>query len=260
MLPRHAVRDDSKERFLREARAAAAVRHDNIVVIHQVGEDRGVPFFAMEHLQGETLEKRLKREGALPLAEVVRIGVEFARALAAAHAKRLVHRNVKPSNIWLEAGGGRVKVLDFGLVRVGEQAGLTGDGGWLGTPPYMAPEQILDPAHAEAAADLFSLGCVLYEMSTGKPPFTSKDAISVKVHGKREPPVSPRRHDASLPDAVARWRRAWPPPDSATEERGRWPTNSKACPVQRRLAAGRCFESQPWCWCCRSCWHWRRWC
>jgi WD40 repeat protein len=204
MLPRLTASASGKLRFLREARAAAQVRHDNLVVIHHVDEDRGIPFLAMEYLEGETLDSRLKRDGNLPLAEVLRIGIELAHGLAAAHQCGLIHRDVKPGNVWLEVGWGRVKLLDFGLVRAREDEGrLTGDGGWLGTPAYMAPEQVLDPSHVEPAADLFSLGCVLYEMSTGSAPFAAGDAISVKISGQRRPPLPPGKHNAALPAAFA---------------------------------------------------------
>ena len=116
MLPALAASASAKQRFLREARAAAAIKHDHIVTIYQVGEDRGAPFLAMEFLEGEPLDDRLKREGKLPLAEVLRIGREMAEGLAAAHERGLIHRDIKPANVWLEGDRGRVKILDFGLV------------------------------------------------------------------------------------------------------------------------------------------------
>jgi hypothetical protein len=188
---------EARQRFLHEARAAAAIEHDNVVAIYQVGEDRGTPFLAMQLLQGETLDARLQREGRLPVAEVVRIGCEVAAGLAAAHQRGLIHRDVKPGNIWLEgepgasatgvrtATGGRVKILDFGLARTAggdpppggagpgdgtERPAWTQVGTVVGTPAYSSPEQArgepLDPR-----SDLFSLGCVLYRMCTGVSPF-----------------------------------------------------------------------------------------
>src|SRR5262245_42026123 len=141
MRPDIAARPGFRDKFLREARAAAALQHDHVVPIYHVGEDGGVPFIAMPLLQGESLEDRLGREGRLPAAEVARVGREVAEGLAAAHAAGLVHRDVKPANLWLEAPGGRVKVLDFGLARPVEAGGLTQSGAVLGTPQYMAPEQ-----------------------------------------------------------------------------------------------------------------------
>ena len=117
MLPMLAVSPSAKQRFLREARAAAAIKHDHIVTIYQVGEDRGVPFLAMEFLEGESLDDRLKRESRLPVKELLRIGREAAEGLSAAHERGLIHRDIKPGNIWLEGERGRVKILDFGLAR-----------------------------------------------------------------------------------------------------------------------------------------------
>jgi serine/threonine protein kinase len=219
ILPALAASTTGKERFLREARAAALLRHDNIVVIHHVDEDRGISFLAMEYLPGETLAKRLERKGPLPLAEVLRIGQELAQGLAAAHKQGMVHRDVKPGNIWLEtehcegekpdehdsqfgspsSSFKRVKLLDFGLVRLSDQGPLTGQGGILGTPAYMAPEQILDPAQAEAPADVYGLGCVLYEMSTGKRPFQSQDAVEVLMGAVRRLPEPPRKLNPAIP-------------------------------------------------------------
>src|SRR5262249_8373354 len=160
--------------------AAAAVEHDHIVRIYQVGEDRGVPFLAMEFLRGEPLDARLKRAGKLPIPEVLRIGREMAEGLAAAHAAGLIHRDVKPGNTWLEGepgkgglGGerGRVKLLDFGLARsTAEASTLTQSGAIVGTPAYMAPEQA-QGRKVDARCDLFSLGCVLYQLATGEMPF-----------------------------------------------------------------------------------------
>jgi hypothetical protein len=150
LLPGMAAIASARERFLREARAAAALKHDHVVTIHQVGEDRGVPFLAMELLEGEPLDARLQREGGLPVAEVLRIGRETAEGLAAAHARGLVHRDIKPDNLWLESRGeegpstgrSRVKLLDFGLARAaGGESHLTQSGLIVGTPEYMAPEQ-----------------------------------------------------------------------------------------------------------------------
>jgi serine/threonine protein kinase len=142
MLPALAASANSGQRFLREGQAMAAVKHDHVVTIHQVDEERGVPFLVMEFLAGETLDERLKRDGKLPVGEALRVGREVAEGLAAAHAKGLIHRDVKPANVWLEAPRGRVKLLDFGLARAASQdAGLTQQGAVVGTPAYMAPEQ-----------------------------------------------------------------------------------------------------------------------
>jgi class 3 adenylate cyclase/tetratricopeptide (TPR) repeat protein len=169
----------NRERFLREARAMAQVRSDHVVTVYQVGQTGDVCFLAMELLEGEPLDRWLEQHPSPAIDEVVRIGREIALALAAAHARSLVHRDVKPANIWLEAPARRVKLLDFGLARPQEAAtSITNPGMVVGTPMYMAPEQ----ARAEPVdgrADLFSLGCVLYQMVTGRPPFEGKTTLAV---------------------------------------------------------------------------------
>ena len=118
----------ARERFLREARAAAALEHDHVVPIYQVGEDRGIPYLAMPLLRGQSLQERLHGGARLPEAEVLRIGREVAEGLAAAHAQGLVHRDIKPANLWLEEGSGRVKILDFGLALGGRRGGAADAG------------------------------------------------------------------------------------------------------------------------------------
>src|SRR5262245_37803859 len=134
MLPRYAADADSRERFLREARAAAMVKSDHVVTIFDVGEEQGMPFIAMEYLLGCPLDQHLKNKGDLPLAHALRIGRETAMGLAAAHELGLVHRDIKPSNLWLEAPQGRVKLLDFGLARAqSDDLQLTCTGTVVGT-------------------------------------------------------------------------------------------------------------------------------
>lgn len=181
MQPRFAANDTLRRRFLREARAQAALQHDNVVSVFQVDEDGGVPYLAMPLLRGESLFDCLKREGRLPLAEVLRIGRETAEGLAAAHESGLVHRDIKPGNLWLEEPAGRVKILDFGLARVCDPADeeeITGSGVVLGTPAYMSPEQARG-ARVDARSDLFSLGCVLFRMATGAQPFRGDSTFAV---------------------------------------------------------------------------------
>jgi serine/threonine protein kinase len=180
MSPARAESQEARQRFLREARAAAALEHDHIVAIYQVGEDRGSPYLAMPLLKGESLEQRLQRCGPLATDEAIRIGREVALGLAAAHARGLVHRDIKPANLWLEADHhDRVKLLDFGLVCTAEDnAPLTRKGVLLGTPAYMAPEQARGEK-VDARSDLFSLGCVLYDLLTGTPPFQASNVLGV---------------------------------------------------------------------------------
>jgi WD40 repeat protein len=198
MQPRLASGEAHRRRFLREARAAAGLRHDHVVTVYQVGEDRGVPYLAMELLQGETLEDRLAREGRLAQAEAARIAREAARGLAAAHAKGLTHRDVKPANLWLEAGSGRVKVLDFGLARAADDAeGLTGAGCLPGTVPYMSPEQVAGAGPVGPPTDVYALGVVLYRMLAGRLPFGGT-ALELAYRITHENPPRPSRFRAGL--------------------------------------------------------------
>ena len=184
-------RAGTTDRFLREARAMAAVRHDHAVEVYDYGEQDGVRFVAMPRLAGETLERRLKRQSPLPAAEVIRIGRELAEGLAAVHEKGLIHRDLKPSNIWLEAPHGRVILLDFGLARDPRaDDGLTCPGALVGTLPYMSPEQVNGLA-LDAPSDLFSLGSVLYEAATGQVAFVAptRTALLHAVGEKHPPPA-----------------------------------------------------------------------
>jgi eukaryotic-like serine/threonine-protein kinase len=172
--------DLARQRFCREARAAASVTHENVVAVHQVersGEE-GLPYLVMQLIAGETLEQRLKREKKLPIKEIVRIGMQAARGLAAAHAQGLIHRDVKPGNILLEPPQDRVKLTDFGLARIAEDVKLTSTGFVTGTPLYMAPEQAMGE-QADPRSDLFSLGAILYEISSGQTPFTGNSALAI---------------------------------------------------------------------------------
>ncbi len=200
MLPEAAQDAIGRERFKLEARAAAAVEHEHIVTIYQVGEHNGVPFLAMHLLHGETLRDALRREEKLPLREALRIGREVATGLSAAHGQGLIHRDIKPANIWLETRTRRVKILDFGLARsTSEHARhLTQTGLVVGTVGYMAPEQARGHG-ADSRSDLFSLGCVLYETSTGHEPFPGTDTMARLTALAVEKPVPPSKHNKALP-------------------------------------------------------------
>jgi serine/threonine protein kinase/predicted RNA-binding Zn-ribbon protein involved in translation (DUF1610 family) len=169
---------NARRRFTREAQAAAAVSHDHVVAVHGVNEADGLPYLVMQYVAGESLQERLNRVGPLPLEEVVRIGLQAASGLAAAHAQGLIHRDVKPANLLLEGGLARVKITDFGLARTADDVGLTQAGAVAGTPEYMAPEQARGEA-VDHRADLFSLGSVLYACCTGLPPFRGPTALAV---------------------------------------------------------------------------------
>ena len=168
----------ARRRFLREARAAAAVVHEHVVSVFAVVETVGSPFFVMEYVPGRSLQDRLDRNGPLSLPEILRIGMQTAAGLAAAHAQGLVHRDVKPANILLENGVERVRLSDFGLARAAADAAVTQSGVIAGTPHYMAPEQAQGES-ADARADLFSLGSTLYTMCTGNPPFRAESPLAI---------------------------------------------------------------------------------
>ncbi|HEX4131970.1 MAG TPA: serine/threonine-protein kinase [Pirellulales bacterium] len=168
------------QRFCREARAAASITHENVVAVHQVEKAAGdgLPYLVMQLVAGETLEQRLTSIKTLPVLEIVRIGMQAAHGLAAAHAQGLIHRDIKPSNILLEPPHDRVLLTDFGLARVSEDVKLTRTGFVTGTPLYMAPEQALG-AEADPRSDLFSLGAILYEMCAGQPPFNGNSTLAI---------------------------------------------------------------------------------
>ncbi len=189
----------ARRRFLREARAAAAVAHEHVVSVFAVEGTAGLPFMVMEYIPGQSLQDRLDRQGALALPEILRIGMQTAAGLAAAHAQGLVHRDVKPANILLENGIERVKLTDFGLARAAADAGMTQSGIVAGTPHYMAPEQ----ARAEATdhrADLFSLGSTLYAMCTGIPPFRAETPVAVLRRVSDDVPRPIRQLNPEIPD------------------------------------------------------------
>jgi serine/threonine protein kinase len=168
----------ARKRFAREARAAAAVVHEHVVPIHNVESDGAAPFLVMHYVQGESLQQRLDREGPLDLCEILRIGMQTASGLAAAHAQGLVHRDVKPSNILLEERVERALLTDFGLARAGDDASLTHTGYHPGTPQYMSPEQARGDS-VDTRSDLFSLGSCLYVMCTGRLPFRAESTFGI---------------------------------------------------------------------------------
>jgi serine/threonine protein kinase len=178
MSPRLAGHALSRKRFIREGRAAAAVCHEHVVTIHAVEDGAQLPYFVMQFVSGQSLQQRLEKSGPLSVAEILRIGMQAAAGLAAAHEQGLVHRDIKPANILLENGVERVKITDFGLARAVDDASLTRSGVVAGTPLYMAPEQARGEP-VDHRADLFSLGCVLYTLATGRPPFRAATTVAV---------------------------------------------------------------------------------
>lgn len=178
LAPHLAMSGAARTRFAREARAAAAVLHENVVSIHRVAEANGLPFLVMRYTPGDSLLKRLDERGPLELGEILRIGMQIAAGLAAAHAQGLVHRDIKPGNILLDSGVERVTITDFGLARAADDASLTRSGVISGTPQYMSPEQARGEP-VDGRSDLFSLGSVLYAMCTGRPPFRADTPYGV---------------------------------------------------------------------------------
>ena len=177
MSPEMASTSPARKRFIREAQASAAIRHENVVSVHAV--EKPIPYLVMDYIPGRNLQQRLDEQGPLVVPTVLRIGRQIAEGLAAAHAQELIHRDVKPANILLETGAREsVKVTDFGLARTADDASLTQSGMIAGTPMYMAPEQALGKK-LDQRADLFSFGSVLYQMVSGRPPFRAASTLAV---------------------------------------------------------------------------------
>jgi serine/threonine-protein kinase len=202
MSPMLAGHTTGRVRFRREAQAAAAVNHDHIVTIHAVLEAKGLPFIVMQYIAGRSLQQRIDDCGALELKEILRIGMQAASGLAAAHAQGLVHRDIKPANILLENGIERVKITDFGLARATDDARVTQSGIVAGTPQYMSPEQAGGKS-VDHRADLFSLGGVLYAMCTGYAPFRASSSMAVLKKVCDESPRPIRELNPEIPDWLA---------------------------------------------------------
>ena len=178
LLPHLTANGAARKRFLREAQAAAAVVDDHVLPIFGVDEWQGTPYLVMKYSGGQTLQQRMTQHGPLEPKEILRIGLQAAKGLAAAHAQGLVHRDVKPSNILLDGSVDRAVLMDFGLARAADDASITRTGIISGTPQYMSPEQVRADS-VDARSDLFSLGSTLYAMCTGRAPFRSESAYGV---------------------------------------------------------------------------------
>jgi serine/threonine protein kinase len=203
LAPYLAGSGSARNRFAREARAAAAVVDDHVVPIHNVETDGEHPFLVMKFIAGGSLQQRIDREGPLEVCEVLRIGMHTAKGLAAAHAQGLIHRDVKPSNILLDEGVDRALLTDFGLARATDDASLTRSGFHPGTPHYMSPEQVCGVA-IDARSDLFGLGCVIYAMCTGHPPFRSETSYAVLRRITDDTPRPIRETNANVPEWLER--------------------------------------------------------
>ncbi|MFN3487128.1 MAG: protein kinase domain-containing protein, partial [Planctomycetota bacterium] len=183
---------DSLERFLREARVAAKLVHPNIVQIYDIGAEGRLRYLVMEYVEGRTLKDLLAERGRLDVPSALRIARSVVRALQFAHERGIIHRDIKPANILLDRQG-RVRILDFGLAKsLTEGGGLTAGGAMIGTPCYMSPEQAFAaPEEVDARADLYSLGAVLYEMLTGRPPFEGATVLAILRKIEAEEPAPP---------------------------------------------------------------------
>ena len=204
VLPSHLASSASwRERFLREARTAAGLSHPNIVPIHRVGESGGFVFFVMSYVDGETLGERLRTKGPLPPAEAARVLREVAWALAYAHGRGVVHRDIKPDNILLEAGTGRALVTDFGIAHRDDVAGPDTDPGKImGTAHFMSPEQAAGEP-IDGRSDLYALGVVGYLSVSGRLPFEASNVPALLVRQATESPQSVMRVAPGLPPALA---------------------------------------------------------
>jgi tRNA A-37 threonylcarbamoyl transferase component Bud32 len=193
------ISDDAAqlERFRREARAAARLSHPNLVGVIDAGEDQGRPYIVFEYIEGETLKRRIEADGGLAVDEAVAYAIEIGRGLTAAHARKLVHRDVKPQNVLIDPDG-RAKVTDFGIARSMESKGLTATGRVLGTTDYVSPEQAMGE-DVDERSDVYSLGVVLYEMLTGDVPFEAETQVGVAMKHVNDPmpDVQVKRPDVS---------------------------------------------------------------
>jgi eukaryotic-like serine/threonine-protein kinase len=193
---------DQLERFRQEARAVAKLSHPNVVSVIDAGEDGGHPYIVFEYVEGETLKQRISRDGALDPREAIAYAIEIARGLSVAHARKMVHRDIKPQNILIDAEG-RAKLTDFGISRQLEQDGMTATGRVLGTTDYVAPEQAMGRP-VDQRSDIYSLGVVLYEMLVGQVPFSADSQVGVAMKHVNEelPDVQRRRPEVSAAVAL----------------------------------------------------------
>lgn len=192
----------ARRRFVREAQSAAAVNHANVVPIHAVHSEADVPWLVMSLVPGMSLEQKVRAVGPLPTLQVVQIALQVAAGLAAAHRQGLVHRDIKPANILLEDGSTRALITDFGLARAADDASVTQTGWLAGTPHYMSPEQA-GGRDIDARSDLFSLGSVLYFLSTGRQAFRAEQTLVVLQQIAKSSPLPPRNINPEVPATLS---------------------------------------------------------
>lgn len=202
LAPSLAFHGSARHRFAKEARAAAAVVHEDVVPIYDVDADREVPYLVMRYVPGESLQARIDRVGPLELKQILRIGKQVTAGLAAAHAQGLIHRDVKPANVLLEEGIDRALLTDFGLAQTIDDANTTASGVSPGTPQYMSPEQARGEK-LSVQSDLFSAGSVLYAMCTGRPPFRAETSLGVLEKIRESQPKPIREINPEIPSWLA---------------------------------------------------------
>lgn len=186
-------------RFLREAQAAGALNHPNIITIYDAGEENGVAYIAMEFLEGGDLRRLIDNRCSLALEDIAKMGADICEALAAAHDQGIIHRDVKPANV-IVLPNGHVKVADFGIAHVSD-SNLTQDGAMIGTPHYMSPEQFMGQK-VDGRSDLFSVGIILYELLTGDKPFGGESVAAVMQRTLKSEPIPPSELNYAMPDAL----------------------------------------------------------
>ena len=202
LAPELAAVDSARKRFVREARSAAAVSHDHLVTVYTVDEANRLPYISMEYVDGPSLQQMIDATGAMDIGETVRIGMQVAIGLAAAHARGLIHRDIKPGNVLLDNATRRAKITDFGLAKAAADISITQSGTIAGTPQYMSPEQAAG-GPVDHRADLFSLGSLLYAMCTGHPPFGGDTTLAVLRRLCDETPMPMREINPNVPDWLA---------------------------------------------------------
>lgn len=193
---------EALERLTREVSVARRVTHPNVIRIHDMSEVNGLHYVSMEYFRGVNLKEHLKRSGALSLMNAYQILTQMWDGLEAAHSQGVIHRDLKAQNIMISPSG-QVKIIDFGLARSVHLQGMTATGLIMGTPEYMAPEQV-SGKHVDERADIYALGVILFEMLTGRVPFTGDSAIAVGFQQLKDPPPSPRSINPQIPEEVER--------------------------------------------------------
>lgn len=185
------------ERFQRQGSAALRIRHPGIVTVYDSGKDNGIHFVVMERLQGYELSQRIEEASPLAVPFVLNVAIQMSRAVHAAHRTGVIHRDLKPTNVFLDQRDGKtetVKLLDFGIAKLRENSSFTQTEQVMGTPAYMSPEQLQSAKYVDARADIYAIGCIIYEMLTGRPPFTASSKMELMLKVSHDPPEPIERY------------------------------------------------------------------